>query len=422
MKLDIHKFAEKLRPLKNFFVKYNKTIYFVFIGIIAGYLMMRVATILLKQAPTIDISVDESVKDVNAIKHAKYDVYYDALNYCDKSDSQCINSQITRLLTINSYHDNTIELKEIPNSQEQFKTIGTELIALQATVSQLISSGSYSDTIAKINSTIRLENNMPNSKQAITNIYNAITANSSVPTEFYSNKNTNETIKQMNSLINDKIKPAQDAIASDIKLVPALRSAVLKEQKANLNTNDPQNSKYLANNPFLPILYIPSDTYDGNTYSGASLYNILTSKQPSKLTAAESDLYKTVKTIRNNAKALNEAIATYQNKSSEIASAAESWKQDVSSVIPTAKLLENKDLKTDTAQEKAILDKFTNLDKLLVTVVSPYTDNLKIIEQYDAKTSTYIKNNSDDPTAMKLLSPSLSDNTYYYSDSNPFVN
>lgn len=421
MKLDFDKYSDKLKPAKAFFSKYKKTIYFVFIAIIIGFLMLRVTAIILKQSPAVDISEDPSVKGVTAIKHAKYDVYYDSLNYCYKTDAKCINTQILRLLTNAAISDNAIGLKIVPNNQQQFNSISGELKSIQTDLSSNIASGTYSDTIANINQTVRINKaNIPNTSLA-NNVYKALTG-ASADQNFYANSEINSVVNELNNLSKNVIKPSQENITAEMKLMPALKNAVLKEQKANVNANESASNKYLVNNQDMPVLSLPNDTGDTISPSANSLYSILSLKPAKSLTKAESSLLEAVNIVHDNVKILDKAVLEYQTKSAQVIAMSTDWSESIKAVIDPAKVLELKDLKTNNDQEKAVLDRFYSFNKQLIAIKEPYDANQKLVEQFNKKLKSYIDNNTDDPTALKLLNPTLTDENTYNVQNNPFVN
>lgn len=422
MKLGLDKYSEKLKPLKDFFVKYNKTIYFVFIAIIVGFLLVRVSSILSKQTPFVDISEEATVKGVNTIKHAKYDVYNDALNYCSKESTSCVNTQIERLLTNIAMHDNTLSLKEAANSQSTFKDVANQVKDIQSDLGVIIATGVYSDTIATINNAVK-DKGISSTPSPITkSTYNAIMGNTeAVEPDYFSNKALNDMVSKNAQIQKESIKPTQEKITAEIKQFSPLRSSLLKEQKASINDNSKSGYNYLIKDPNLPALILPTDLLDGGRPSGLSLYGILISKQSRGLTNLESELLKLITNIRSDVIALNKATADFNNNYDSLILSASTQAFNLDKFLPTKAIATAKNLKIDNAQEQKVLDKLIKLDKTLDVIKAPYTDNNNLITEYNKKISTYVTNNSDEPTALKLLNPTLTDGNVYNPNSNPFV-
>lgn len=423
MKLSLSQYSTKLKPYKDFFVKHSKTIYFVIVAIIIGFLLVRVTTILLKQAPAVDLSEESDVKDVKTIKTAKYDVYQDSLNYCYSSSSSCVNTQIDRLLTNIAFHDNTLVLKQVDNNYSQVVELNKQINSIKDQLKPIIATGTYSDTISLINNALNIDKNK--SSKTYSDAYDAVFAAAyKKDSGYYSNDPINENVKTITNLKVNVIKPAQEAIATNVNKIKGLKATVLKQQKANINSTDPHNTRYLIDNPNMPLLLMPVDIIDKSNPTDKSLYNVLTPIPDQFLTSDEVKLKAAVTELRNNVKTVSDKKAELEDSSGKLASAANKWLSNINTILPTSAILTDKNksaLKNN--EEKQVYDNFANLDKAIQALQKPYKDNVDSLSQLNAKIASYVSSNGDDQTALKILSPSLSGQIYYQNDQkNPFVN
>lgn len=423
MKLNLSQYSTKLKPYKDIFVKYSKTIYFVVIAIIIGFLLVRVTTILLKQAPAVDLSEESDVKDVKTIKAAKYDVYQDSLNYCYSNSSSCVNAQIDRLLTNIAFHDNTLVLKQVDNNYNQVAELNKQINSIKDQLKPIIATGTYSDTISLINDALNTDKNRSSKKYS--DAYDAVfAAANKKDSGYYSNDAINENVKTINNLKVVVIKPAQEAITININKIKGLKTSVLKQQKANINSTNPNNTRYLIDNPNMPLLLMPTDIIDKSTPASKSLYNVLSPIPDQFLSSDEVKLKSAIIELRNSVKAVSDKKAELDDNSVKLASASDKWLANINDVFPISDILSDKNkaaLKNN--EEKQVYENFANLDKSIKALQKTYKDNVDSLSQLNAKIASYVSNNGDNPTALKILSPSLSGQVYYQNDqNNPFVN
>lgn len=423
MKLNLNQYSNSLKPYKYFFVKHSKTIYFVIVAIIIGFLLIRVTTILLKQAPAVDLSEEKEVKNVKVIKAAKFDIYQDSLNYCYSNSSSCVNTQIDRLLTNVAFHDSALALKEINNNYNQIVELNKQVNTVKDQLKPIIATGTYSDTISLINDALNYD------KQKGSKIYSesydaVFAAANKKDSSYYANDAINENIKTVTNIKTNIIKPAQEAIPASIAKIKNLKTIVLKQQKANINSTDPNNTRYLIDNPNMPLLVMPYDITDKSAPPNKSLYSVLSPIPDQYLSSDEAKLKLAIVSLRNNVKTVSDKKSELDENSAKLASASSKWLSNINTALPTSSLLSEKNkaaLKND--DEKKVYESLVNLDKKIKDLQKPYKDNVDSLELLKSKVASYVASNSDDPTALKILSPSLSGQTIYQNNqNNPFVN